>query len=120
MKNTIYKMRLSDFLLINIPAALFSALAFISILFRESLSCVPNFVFYIISWWATCGMVMILVDYRRKRHKFRRLLEISSDGVANYPKKLLSTICGACLVLALLHRVRTMRVYNGGLNEKKI
>lgn len=107
---------LIDSLIINIPAFLFIIGAVASLLLFNFSKKIPNFVFLILAWWCLSGSIMLFIDFKRKREKFLRLLNLQKKIKINYPSNLKNTICGLCLILALKIRVRTIK-NSGGTNE---
>lgn len=101
-----YKVSLSDFVIINIPAFLFLAGAITSIILMFYIGVISRYVYLGITWWCLCGMVMLFIDYVRKREIFFRLLSLQKGSSISYPAAFRSTICGLSIILALKQRVK--------------
>lgn len=105
------RIRLSDFLIINIPAFLFlllvpaGAFIFVQGSGRIGLAGIPFAV------WGVSGSVLLLADYfQRKKRLFLRVLSLydakPSKGLSLYMK---STLCGLTLLWAVSARQKKYR-----------
>lgn len=108
MERTQVDVKAIDFVIINVPAFLFmlgSLLSLAVILIGKTLPVLP---FALFAWWCTAGMVMLFIDYSRKKVKFIRLLKLQKGSKLAFPSNLKSTICGLCIIWALKNRTKTM------------
>lgn len=101
-----HRISYNDFILINLPAFLFLLGAILSIVLMFNIGIISRYIYLGLSWWCICGMVMLFIDYKRKRDIFLRLLSHQKGSSVSYPAAFRSTICGVSIILALKQRVR--------------
>lgn len=101
-----YKISFSDFVIINMPAFLFLAGAITSLILMFNIGVISRYIYLGITWWCLCGMVMLFIDYVRKREIFLRLLTLQKGNSLSYPAAFRSTICGLSIIWALKQRVK--------------
>lgn len=107
-ENMVKKVYLTDFLIINIPVFLCSLGAAFLLIMGLFLKELWQILCFIGSWQLICGAIMLSIDYsKNKKGKFLKLLALKLRNEARaLPGMLKETICGLCLYLAVIHRVK--------------
>jgi len=112
-KAACHKISFSVFLIINIPVFLFALGCFIFVIVGLHTTSIISGLTFILSWWHCCGMIMLIIDYPRKYNHFKKLLNFSiKRNNTTLPPSLKSTLCGLCIYLALIKRLK--HIQNNG------
>ena len=110
-------LKAKDFLIINFPAwlAILFGIGTVIFLFVGPFtqSRITNIFLLIFSWQALCCAVILLIDYRRKKRVFLRVLKSSKtrDKLKYFLKPLKGNLCGLSIGLAAKSRFSTRFLY---------